>query len=249
MLASLANHRAGGVCLYVNERWCKTIIIREKVCTKHIELLSVSLRPHYLPREFPQIFVTVVYIHLRANEEEASESILKVTQKLQSLSPDAPVFVLGDFNHCSLKRTHKNFYQYVTCPTRHNKILDLCYGSVKGAFKSLPLPPLGGADHNCVQLMTAYRSALRRGKIITKQIHNWTDDSKLSLQDCFEKTDWGMFKESCSDIDELTDVVSSYVTFCEDCVIPKKSVKIFPNSKPWVSKTLKNLLNKKRKAF
>lgn len=39
------------------------------------------------------------------------------------------------------------------------------------------------------------------------------------------------------------------MTFCEDCVIPKKTVKIFPNSKPWVSKQLKNLLNKKRKAF
>ncbi|XDV11492.1 hypothetical protein PO909_000423 [Leuciscus waleckii] len=28
-----------------------------------IELLSISLRPFYLPREFPQIFISVVYIH------------------------------------------------------------------------------------------------------------------------------------------------------------------------------------------
>ncbi len=58
-----------------------------------------------------------------------------------------------------------------------------------------------------------------------------------------------MFKESCSDIHELTDVVSRYVTFCEDSVIPKKTVKVFPNSKPWVSKLLKKLLNKKRRTF
>lgn len=58
-----------------------------------------------------------------------------------------------------------------------------------------------------------------------------------------------MFEESCSDIKELTDVVSSYVCLCEDNVTLKKSVKIFPISKPWVTKQLKVLLNKKSKAF
>lgn len=153
-----------------------------------------------VPREFPQIFVVIVYIHPRANEE-ASESILQVTQKLQSVSPDAPIFVLGDFNHCSLKKTHKNFYRYVTCPTRHNKTLNMCYGSVKGAFRSLPLSPLGGADHNCVHLIPGYRSALRRRKIITKRINNWTDDSTLSLRGCFDCTDWDMFLQRHSQAD------------------------------------------------
>ena len=46
----------GGVCLYVNERWCRNITVRETVCTPDIELLSVFVRPFYLPREFPQIF-------------------------------------------------------------------------------------------------------------------------------------------------------------------------------------------------
>ena len=41
--------KGGGVCLYVNERWCKTVIVREQLCTPDIELLSVSLRPLYLP--------------------------------------------------------------------------------------------------------------------------------------------------------------------------------------------------------
>lgn len=145
--------QGGGVCLFVNERWCKNVLVRECVCTKDTELLSVSLRPPYLPREFPQIFVNVVYVHPKANVDKASETIHHATLKLQSKCPDASIFVLGDFNQCSLKRVSKNFYQYVTCPTRHDKILDKCYGSVKGAYKSLPLPPLGGADHNCVQLI------------------------------------------------------------------------------------------------
>lgn len=48
---------------------------------------------------------------------------------------------------------------------------------------------------------------------MTKQIHNWTNE--LSLQGCSDITDCGMFKESCSGIDKLPEIVSGYVTFCE----------------------------------
>ncbi len=239
----------GGVCLYINQRWCKSVTVREKLCTADIELLSVSLRPPYLPREFPQIFVTLVYIHPRANERNACEFIHQVTQRLQSISPDAPHIILGDMNHCTLKTTLRDFHQYITCPTRHNKILDLCYGNIKGAYKSIPLPPLGSSDHNCIQLIPVYRTVLKQGKVQNRRVKVWDDNACLTLQGCLEATDWDMFKESSTDIDELTDVVSSWVSYCENSVIPEKFVKIYPNSKPWISKTLKALLYKKKKAF
>lgn len=58
-----------------------------------------------------------------------------------------------------------------------------------------------------------------------------------------------MFKESSADIDELTDVMSSCVSYCENSVIPEKIVKTYPNNKPWVSKTLKDLIYREKKAF
>ncbi len=75
------------------------------MCTQDIELLSVSLRPFYLPQEFPQMFVTVVYIHPKANEAKVKETVEHTVSKLQNVSPDAPNFIMGDFNHCSLKYT------------------------------------------------------------------------------------------------------------------------------------------------
>lgn len=51
------------------------------------------------------------------------------------------------------------------------------------------------------------------------------------------------------DLDELTDVVSSWISYCQDAVIPDKVVKIYPNSKPWVSKHLKLSLKKKKSVF
>jgi len=39
------------------------------------------------------------------------------------------------------------------------------------------------------------------------------------------------------------------VSYCVDNVIPDKIVQVYPNNKPWVRKSLKVLLNKKRQAF
>lgn len=133
-----------------------------------------------------------------------------------------------------MSKSLRNFYQYVTCPTRYNKTLDLCFGSVKGAYKSLPLPPLSTADQNCAHLIPVYRITQREGKVVSKQVKNWTENSSLTLQGCMDCTDWNVFVDSSSDLDELTDFVSSWVSYCEDIVTPGKMVKVYPNSRPWV---------------
>lgn len=218
------------MCVYVNNRYCSSVTIREQICAPDVELLSV-------------------YIHPKANAASASRTIHDVIQKLQTMSPEAPNFILGDFNHVSLEKTLTNFYQYVSCPTRRGKTLDLCYGSIKDAFKSLPLPPLSSADHNCVHLLPTYKTVLKREKVQTKTVKIWTNDAVCSLQGFFDCTDWGMFEESCKDLDKLTDVVCSYTAFCRDMLIPSKSVKIYPNNKPWVNKSVKSYIKKKRQAF
>ena len=45
------------------------------------------------------------------------------------------------FNQVSFKKTLPNFHQYVSCPTRRDKILNLCYGSIKNTYKSVSPPP------------------------------------------------------------------------------------------------------------
>ena len=55
--------------------------------------------------------------------------------------------------------------------------------------------------------------------------------------------------DSCDSLDELNDVVTSYVSFCVDTVIPVQKRRVYPNNKPWVSKQLKNVLNEKKRAY
>lgn len=106
-----------------------------------------------MPREFRQIFVTVLYIHPKANYNKDVDTIYDLTTRLESNAPDAPKQILGDFNACNLKKTLPNYEQYVTCETRKQKTIDLCYGNIKSGYTSYVKPPLGESDHNTILLV------------------------------------------------------------------------------------------------
>lgn len=167
----------GGLALYVNRNWCGNVIVREHLCIPDIELLSVSLRPSYLPREFTQLFVSRVYIHPKANADNAVRVITRTVQQLHTILPDAPSFIMGDFNNCKPGKHLGNFYQYVTCATRLTKRLDLCYGSIKRAYKSLQRAPLGASDHNTVYLVPSYKPVMKNNRPERRLVPVWSEDS------------------------------------------------------------------------
>jgi hypothetical protein len=195
------------------------------------------------------VFVSVIYTHPKANSTRAATEIAEVIRSLQFASPDAPNFILGDFNHCDLRTALPSFKQYVTVKTRSGSILDRCYGNIPKAYKSFSLPNIGQSDHETVHLVPAYKPVVQTNPVVKKIVKVWSDDNVQQLQGCYECTDWDMFIESSNSVDEATDVISSYITFCEDTIIEKKEVKIFPNNKPWISKSLKRTINEKKVAF
>ena len=81
----------------------------------------------------------------------------------------------------------------------------------------------------------------------TKSCQLWTHDSIEELRGRFEATNWDVFTDN--DPGELVDTVTSYVKFCEETVIKTKSMHVYPNNKPWVTKDLKVHLNQKKPAF
>ncbi|KAI3355347.1 hypothetical protein L3Q82_017888 [Scortum barcoo] len=61
--------KGGGLIMYVNNRWCNPghISVKTVSCCRDLELLAVSLRPYYLPREFSHVITVCVYIPPRAD--------------------------------------------------------------------------------------------------------------------------------------------------------------------------------------
>ncbi len=123
--------KGGCLCLYINDRWCRQHTVREKICSSDVELLCVSLRPFYLPREFGNILICSVYVPPNGNASRAASQVADcVHEQLQS-TPNAPIFIVGVFNHCDLNTALPGFEQYINCYTRKNRILDKCYGNLK----------------------------------------------------------------------------------------------------------------------
>ncbi|XP_033111259.1 uncharacterized protein LOC117112300 [Anneissia japonica] len=236
----------GGVCIYINNRWCSNIKVFRQYCTKDIELLTVALRPYYLPREFPKIFVMVVYITTTALVENLADYLQDLIRDMENDSPDAVKILTGDFNQCDLKSTIPLYHQYVDKPTRGNNILDKCYGNLPAAYKCVIKPKIGTSDHDVVHLLPQYVQRIKAIKPTIKSIRIWSRDSIETLRGCFEVTNWDVFFEG-STLNGATEAISHYIDFCVESVVQEKQIKVYPNNKPWLNGSIKKLFQRKYK--
>ena len=58
-----------------------------------------------------------------------------------------------------------------------------------------------------------------------------------------------MLCEPDEDINSTTDCITEYIKFYENTTLPAWTIHCFPNNKPWITRDLKDLLNKKKRAF
>lgn len=64
-----------------------------------------------------------------------------------------------------------------------------------------------------------------------------------------ESTNWTVFIEATDGLDEYTDTVTSYISFCKDDCISTKAWARYSNDRPWFSADLKQLCKEKEVAF
>ncbi len=65
----------------------------------------------------------------------------------------------------------------------------------------------------------------------------------------FDLTDWTVFEAAATDLDELTETVTSYISFCEDMCIPTRTHLTYNNDKPWFTAKLRQLRQAKEYAY
>ncbi len=153
-----------------------------------------------------------------------------------------------------LKTVLPKFYQHVNFATRGKNTLDFVYTTVKNAYKAVPRPHLGYSDHISVMLIPAYRPLLKLAKPVQKLITIWPENATSTLQDCFQCTDWNMFKEAATynnhtDLQEYTETVTAYIKKCMDDVTVTKTVTTCANQKPWMTAEVRGLLKTRDEAF
>ncbi len=100
----------GGVCMYVNEKWChpNNAVIKRHACSLYIHFYG-QFTP-ILPT--PGIFSCCVFndIHSKPVSCKAGYQWI-VIHGIERSNPDALVITNGDFNHASLKKSSVQYHQ------------------------------------------------------------------------------------------------------------------------------------------
>uniref|UniRef100_A0A8C1G2X1 Reverse transcriptase domain-containing protein n=1 Tax=Cyprinus carpio TaxID=7962 RepID=A0A8C1G2X1_CYPCA len=246
---STGKSRGGGTCFYINERWCTDVTLLKKMCCSDLETLFINCKPFYSPREFHSFILVSVYIPPQAHVSLALQKLADQITETEQQHPDSVLIILGDFNKANLSRELPKYRQHVTCPTRDSNILDHCYTTIKDAYHSVPRAALGLSDHCLVHLIPTYRQKLKSAKPVVKTVKRWTNETEQDLQACFDLTDWSVFEAATTNLDELTETVTSYISFCEDICIPTRTYLTFNNDKPWFTAKLRHLRQAKEDAY
>lgn len=249
--------RGGGLCVYLNRAWCRDAAVVCRHCSPWAEVMIIKCRPFYLPREFTAVLLTAVYIPPSCSDNHKREALTELHQLVSAqmtAHPDALLILAGDFNHADPKSVFPQLHSHVNFSTRGTNTLDNVYTTHKGAYRSIPLPPLGASDHTTVLLIPEYRPRVKVTKPMKKRIRVWPDGSSEALQDCFSSTDWSMFREAatynnCVDIQEYTETVLAYIRKCTDDVTVTKTISIRANQKPWMTGEVQRLCRIRNAAF
>ena len=102
--------------------------------------------------------------------------------------------------------------------------------------------------------MPAYRPLVKVTKPVQKQVRVWPEGSSETLQDCFNTTDWKVFKQAVTynnntDLQEYADTVTGYISKCIEDVTVLKTITVRANQKPWLTGEVYRLLKARNAAF
>ncbi len=249
--AEAGKNKGGGVCFMINKKWCdpRNISILSRSCSPHLEHLSIICRPFYLPREFPAIIATAVYIPPQADTGLALSKLHDELSGYINKHPDAASIIAGDFNKANLRKVMPNFHQHVSCPTRGPNTLDHCYTQFKNAYKARSLPAFGKSDHAAIFLTPEYKQRIVQESPEEREVTRWSSHSEAMLQASLDDVDWDMFRASSADVSEFTDVALSFVNMLTDQATETVTIRTFSNQKPWVDRTIRAVVNQRTAAY
>ncbi len=137
--------RGGGLCVYINDAWCRNAVVVCKHCSSLVEFMIIKCRPFYLPREYTAILLVAVYIppssNNNNNRSEALNDLYQHISEQQTAHPDGILIMAGDFNHADLKSVFPKIHQHIDFPTRGKNTLDFVYTTHTRPYPSPILAP------------------------------------------------------------------------------------------------------------
>ncbi|KAK3547213.1 hypothetical protein QTP86_017580, partial [Hemibagrus guttatus] len=101
--------------------------------------------------------------------------------------------------------------------------------TIKDGYKTQSRPLFGKSDHATISLMPKYKQRLKQE--VPAQL-------VAALQVAIDDADWDMFQHSSDDINMFMEAVVGFIGKLADDTVQKTIIRMFPNQKLWVDKTI-----------
>ncbi len=241
--------RGGGICFYIKNCDERNLHSIKSFCSTDLEFQMLLCRPFWLPREFTAIIITAVYIPPQANTDQALKELYGDISEQETARPDAPFVVTGDFNKANLRTIAPKYFQHITINTRGDRVLDHCYSPFRDAYNSLSRPPFA----NWITL--PFCSCMLIGRKLNEK-------HPPSGQFNAGRTYWTLYYRTvlitCTGTysgqhlmmtEAYSDTVTHFIRKCIADVVLTKTIRIYPNQKPWINSNVRAALSARRSAF
>ena len=239
----------GGVSVLIrNDIPCKEI----QVDTGDHEIIWLTLRPPWLPRNISNIILAVLYYPpktLASARDELIKHIINTTQQLQAKYINAGIMIMGDYNTLPEKElaTALKLKQVVKIPTRGNNTLDKILTNMHKLYKEpSSLPALAGSDHMSILWEPQGQQPTNRATA-TQYTRRFPDSGIREFGRWITQQDWQEVLNT-QGTNEKCDLFYDMIWEKIDEIFPLKKRRNHPNDKPWMNSKIKQLITERQKA-
>lgn len=160
------------------------------------------------------------------------------------------VMLLGDFNDLSCYYDHiarvTDLKPIIDAPTRGTRIIDQLFTNIRCSEFPKVLSPIGRSDH-CTIIWSPNISQDNKNKKI--KLRKFTKSSMAGFFSTIQNTDWLSLSKSFADLDTSVEYFQCCLYSVYDYYFPLRTVHVRDREDPWMSLSLKLLINERDKAF
>lgn len=246
------NTRGGGVCIAFDKRKMK--IARFPLPTSPFEVVCGVGSLSRLSRK---IAIIVVYIPPKYTNEEVrklNDYVSLAIEKLKNTYNNPLICVGGDINKKDFAPAIADFNDIAMLPgipSRRGNALDLCFSNFgQDIFQISSHPPLNGPSAESDHLILNYNYRAKKKHDFTTVVRKFRPITEAGTQAFVQelaRQEWGdMVGKNSSDMVEVFDERVGVIF--RDC-FPERTVKSRSTDKPWVTKRIKRILRRKKRAY
>ena len=158
---------------------------------------------------------------------------------------------MGDFNRLQATwlRNNYNLKQIVNFPTRGERKLDLVLTNLQDHYETpTQRPPLGLSDHMSIEVQPKVRIK-SNSSTTTVQSRDMRPSKRLEMRTYLESVDSDSILSSVDSCEGKTSLLEQIIKTGLDHVMPMRTRKVHSSEPPWLTSSLKNLLQKRQSAL